>query len=287
MRALYRVGICGLAVACLLLAGCGRPAQTTNEVVAVSAQKIPLSPDDPAWRYAPEHIARLLPQDLVEPRLMKPSTVEVRAQAITNGAEMAFRLHWADPEQDDRPGPGRMIDACAVQIPRAIDPNPPAPQMGETGRTVDIVYWRADWQAALDGSRESITDLYPNASIDHYPFQAQSLEPGSEPQNEMALRYAPAEAAGNLRAGRRSTPVESLVAEGPGTLSPASESKVDGRGAWTKDGWVVVLTRKLPEGLSGRVRSQVAFAIWEGSQGESGARKMRTGWIPLSIKEAP
>jgi ethylbenzene dehydrogenase len=270
----------------LLLAACGRAPLTTTEVVAVSSQKIPLSPEDPAWEKVPMHVAKLLPQDLVEPRLINPTTAEMRAQAMTDGAEIGFRLSWADSAQDDMPGPGKFIDACAVQIPRKIEPNPPAPQMGETGRTVDIVYWRADWQAALEGKRETINDLYPNARIDHYPFQAQSLEPGSKEQQEMAARYAPAQAAGNLRSGRRASPVECLMAEGPGTLSPAPGNAANGKGARTADGWAVVLTRKLPEGLSGRTRTQIAFAVWQGAQQEAGARKMRTGWIPLSVREA-
>ncbi len=270
----------------LFLAGCARTPVITNEVMAIPSSKIPLNPDDPTWEKAPMNVAKLLPQDLVEPRIMNPTTAEVRAQALTDGSEIAFRLTWVDPAKDDLPGPGKFIDACAVQIPRKIEPNAPAPQMGETGRAVDIVYWRADWQAAMEGKRETINDLYPNARIDHYPFQAQSLELGSPEQQEMAARYAPAQAAGNLRSGRRATPVESLMAEGSGTLSPGPTNAVNGQGARTADGWAVVLTRKLPDGLSGRTRTQIAFAVWQGAQQEAGARKMRTGWIPLSVREA-
>ena len=270
----------------LIAAGCSRAPLPTNEVVAVTTREIPLNPDDPAWNAAPEHVARLLLQDLVEPRLMKPSTAEVRVQALTNGSEIAFRLRWIDAAKDDLPGPGRFVDACAVQIPRKIDPNPPAPQMGETGHTVDITYWRADWQAVVEGRGNTIQDFYPNARIDHYPFEARSLEPGSDAQREMASRYAPAQAAGNLRSGPRDSPVESLIADGPGTLAPAPEAGAKGRGTREQDGWAVVLSRKVPEGLSGRTRTQIAFAVWEGAQQEGGSRKMRTGWIPLSIREA-
>jgi hypothetical protein len=250
----------------------------------VPAAKIPTGPEDRAWDLAPEHIAQLIPQDLVEPRLLKPSTPEVRIQAIADRSEIAFRIRWLDGAKDDLPGPGLFIDACALQIPRQIDPNPPDPQMGQVGRLVDIVYWRADWQEALQGKRDSLRDLAPNASIDHYPFEARPLEPGSEAQREMAMRYAPAHAAGNLRGGNRKSAVESLVAEGPGTLSPGPDNGARGNGVRTADGWAVLLSRKIPEGFSSGTRSQIAFAVWEGSQQEVGARKMRTGWIPLSIR---
>lgn len=270
----------------VLLAGCRKAPAPTNEVVAFRVGSVPSSPADEAWKQIPEHVAKLIPQDLVEPRLMKPSTPEVRVQAVTNGSEIVFRLRWTDAENNDLPGSSRPTDACAVQIPRNIAPNPPAPQMGEAGHQVDITFWRADWQAAVNGRGDTIRDIYPNAAIDHYPFEAAPLPPGSPEQKEMATRYAPAQALGNRRVGPREAPVESLVAEGPGTLAPGPQNGAKGQGVRIKDGWAVVIGRKIPEGLAPRVRTQIAFAVWQGSQQETGARKMRTGWIPLSLGEA-
>jgi hypothetical protein len=271
----------------LAASGCRKgPAVTANEVVAIPSQSVPTKPDDAAWDAAQEYVAKLLPQDLVEPRLMKPSTAEVRVRAIANRSEIGFRLQWTDPQQNDTPGPGHFLDACAVQIPKTVAPQPPAPQMGEAGKPVEITYWRSDWQATLNGRGDTIQDIYPNATVDHYPFTAHSLENGSPEQKEMATLYAPAQGAGNRRVGPREVPVEDLVAEGPGTLSPAPVKSSKGAGARTRDGWSVVITRRLPEGLAPHVRTQVAFAVWEGSAQEAGARKMRTGWIPLLRQEA-
>ncbi len=269
----------------VLLAGCSKTPPPTNEVVALRVASLPAGPMDEAWKRVPEHLAKLIPQDLVEPRLLKPSTPEVHVQAVTNGSEIVFRLRWADPDKDDLPGSGRFTDACAVQIPRMIESQPPAPQMGEAAHPVDVTFWRADWQAYVNGRGDTIRDLYPNASIDHYPFEAASLAPGSPEQKEMATRYAPAQAVANRRSGPRDTPVESLTAQGPGTLSPGPANGARGQGVRTDDGWAVLIARKLPEGLAPRVRTQVAFAVWEGSRQETGARKMRTGWIPLSVRE--
>jgi hypothetical protein len=266
---------------------CRRPPRPVNEVVAISSTEVPLDPAAKAWDRAPEHTARLLLQDLVEPRLLTPSTPEVKVRALTSGATLAFRLEWADPSASDLPGPGRFVDACAVQIPQSVGPEPPDPQMGNAGRPVEVTYWRADWQAWVDGRGDTIQDLYPNASVDHYPFQAPPLQPGSAAQKEMAMRYAPAEAVGNRRAGPRQSPVEDLIAEGPGTLTPAPVTVSKGKGIRTKDGWRVVLLRPVPAGVAPGSRTQVAFAVWEGSKGEAGARKMRTGWIPLLIGAQP
>jgi DMSO reductase family type II enzyme heme b subunit len=269
----------------LVAAGCKKAVVPATEVIAVPAAQLPAGPSDAAWDTAPEYTAKLIPQDLVEPRLAQASTPDVRVQAMTNGTEIAFRLRWLDATQNDTEIPGQFVDACAVQIPAKLMPNPPAPQMGEAGSTVQIAYWRADWQAWVNGRADNINSIYPNAAITHYPFEAHSLDPGSAEQKEMAKRYAPADATGNRRQGPRQTAVESLLAQGPGTLTPNPSLVVKGGGVRTQDGWAVMIVRPLPEGLAPKARSSVAFAVWQGANKEAGARKMRSGWAPLAVQE--
>jgi hypothetical protein len=221
---------------------------------------------------------------MVEPSLLEASTEKVEVRAMTDGARIAFRLEWVDATKDDLPGIARYSDGCAVQIPVSTGPDVPAPQMGETQRPVEITYWRAFWQSMVDGREDSIKALYPNATVDHYPFEAASLQPGSEAQREMAQRYAPARALGNDMAGPRQRPVQDLVAEGPGTIRPAPETRSEGRGIRTDQGWTVVLSRPLPTGVAPGRRTQVAFAVWQGAQQEAGARKMRSVWVPLLVE---
>jgi len=271
----------------LLGAGCKKTPAPVTEVIAVQAAQLPTGPADAGWDTAPEYLAKLIPQDLVEPRLAQSSTPEVRVQAMTDGTKVAFRLRWVDHVASDAEKPGQFVDACAVQVPAKLMPNPPAPQMGESGNSVQIAYWRADWQAWVNGRADNIKSFYPNAEITHYPFQASSLAPGSPEQQEMAKRFAPADAAGNRRQGPRQSPVESLLAEGPGTLSPNPSIAVAGNGVRTQDGWAVMIVRPLPEGLApgSKTRTSVAFAVWQGANKEAGARKMRSGWAPLSVRE--
>jgi hypothetical protein len=251
------------------------------DVVIASASAVPEDPTDVTWNKAPEHAAKLILQDLVEPRLMKPSTAEVRVRAISDGKRVAFRLQWADETQDDTPKPGQFNDACAVQVPAKIELTVPAPQMGEPNKPVEIVYWNASWQAKVDGRGDSIQDLYPNASVDHYPFEARPLGENAPDQQAMATRYAPARALGNFMAGPAGKSVQDLIAAGPGTLEPASASTSIGRATRTNDGWSVVIVRPLPSGLTTDNASHVAFAVWQGGKQEVGSRKMRTGWIQL------
>lgn len=278
-----------LPMLAVLAVACGEgsaPAPHATEVVAVRRAALATAPDAPEWRAVPTFAAALIPQDMVEPRLLAPSTAEVRVQAMTDGTRIAFRLAWPDPTADDTPGPSRFSDACAVQLPARTEADVPAPQMGEPGKAVEVSYWRAVWQATVDGRPDTVAALHPHAAVDHYPFEAPSLAPGSPEQQEMARRYAPARALGNEMAGPRTRPVEDLVAEGPGTLR-RTEARSDGSGRRVDDGWAVVVTRPLPEGLTPGRRTQVAFAVWEGGSGEVGARKMRSAWVPLLLAGGP
>ncbi len=263
---------------------CRRTFVATPDVQVVTTKTVTLDANESVWSGAPTHVSKLILQDLVEPRLMEPSTQEVEVQAVTDGTTIAFRLEWADGSPNDLPGPHRFMDGCAVQLPLAIADSVPAPQMGETGKTVQISYWRADWQAIVDGRADEITAIYPNSKPDHYPFNARPLESNPQAQQETAKRYAPARALGNNREGPREQPVEDLIAEGPGTLSPNPQAFSKGKGVRTSRGWAVVITRPLPAGFSKEKSSQVAFAVWEGSKSETGARKMRSGWVNLLMK---
>jgi len=273
-------------VLALVAAACGEKAAThgaATEVVAVRRGAVTTDPAATDWRDAPEFPAALIPQDMVEPRLLAPSTKEVRVKAISDGAKIAFRLEWTDATRDDTPGVSKFSDACAVQLPAKTEPDVPAPQMGEGGRPVEISYWRAFWQSTVDGRQDTIQALYPNAAVDHYPFQAPPLKEGSPEQQAMAKRYAPAHALDNEMAGPRAKPVEDLVAEGPGTIHPG-KPQTDGSGKRGEKSWAVVLARPVPQGLAPGGRAQVAFAVWDGGHEEGGARKMRTVWVPLLLE---
>jgi hypothetical protein len=274
----------------VLLAACGgKPAHDATqatEVRALHRAAITTDPGDAAWQEAPEYRSALIPQDMVEPRLLTPSTQEVRVRALTDGTRLAVRLDWPDASPNDVPGPAKFADACALQTPAKPSPDAPAPQMGEPGRPVEITYWRASWQAVVDGRPDDIRALYPAAGVDGYPFDAAILAKGSPEQVAMAQRYAPARAVGNDLAGPRSEPVQDLIGEGPGTLRPAGQARSQGRGMRTPSGWSVVLVRPLA-GSAGVTPDLIAFAVWSGEHGEVGARKMRTGWIPLRVTEVP
>jgi hypothetical protein len=269
------------------LAGCGggEPQPAATEVRAVRTDRLPDDPADAAWQSAPAFRAELMLQDLVEPRLLDASTPSLDVRAMTDGQNVAFHLSWADATTDDVQKAASFSDACAVQVPRTTEPDVPDPQMGNPGKPVEITVWKASWQAWVDGREDDIRSVYPNAAIDHYPFEAPSLAAGSAEQREMAMRYAPARRLGNSMEGPRERPVEDLLGQGPGTLEPSPEQRSRGRGGRTATGWQVVIVRPLPPRLQPGGRSEIAFAVWDGNKQEVGARKMRSVWVPLSVGE--
>ena len=282
------LGFIFAVVLSIALAGCTKkgPPISDAEVKAVFQKTLPSTVEDKVWEQAPLHTAKLILQDMVEPRLMQASTSFINVQSVTDGRQMAFRLSWSDATMDDVPGPGRFGDAVAVQLPAAATPDVPAPQMGEEGKPVEITYWSAIFQAAVNGRKDNIQAIYPRAKVDHYPFEAPPLKAGSAEQQAMAKRYAPARSLDNAMAGPRTAPVQDLVAAGPGTLQLAGKTVSSGSGKYLKGAWSVLLVRPLPNGAQPGGRTQVAFAVWEGSHQEVGARKMRTPWIPLSFGSA-
>ncbi|UCF66536.1 MAG: hypothetical protein JSV80_12160 [Acidobacteriota bacterium] len=281
---LIRCGVVALLL--LFAASCGGPpGAPPSEVIVARTADLPQGPADAAWRHAPVYRAELLLQDMVEPRLIEASTSLVSVRAMTDGSEIAFQLDWKDDTRDDLPSPGRFSDACAVQLPVGISADVPAPQMGEPGRAVEISFWRATWQASLDGRPDDIRAIHPGATVDHYPFEAAGLEPGSKDRAAMRARYSPARALGNVMEGPRERAVEDLLAEGPGSLTRAESQRSDGSGRRSDDGWQVMIRRPLSEALTANGRGQIAFAVWQGAAGEVGARKMRTGWVPIAIEE--
>lgn len=283
-----RWGCGALAVLTVLgAAGCGAKQPPVppipTQVAVVNTDRIPSDPQDPQWAAVAAFPAALLPQNVVEPGLTKPSISEVRVKALTDGRQVAFRLEWDDATPNDLPQSARFSDACAVQLPAGTGAVAPSAQMGEPGKPVAITFWRAFWQSVVDGRLGSLKDLYPNATPDHYPYEAPVLEKDPAAKAAAVARYAPSHAEGSQMDAPPNAPVQDLIAEGPGSLAPVDPANAQstGRGLRTGKGWAVVIVRPLPISTNSPVLSQVAFAVWDGGKDEVGSRKMRTDWAPL------
>jgi len=278
----------------VLLGGCTSKAVQDPEQVTAVFTSAPLPFEDPSsrlWAHAPEHPAALVQQIIAEPMLTEPGVDLVKVRALHNGDWVVFRLEWSDTTQDLVPRTGRSSDAAAIQFPLGDDGDVPSFAMGEEGKGVRIWYWKSVWQddaqRAQAGAGDRISSLYPNAAIDHYPYEANSAA-----RPEMEKRYAPARAAGNpITVLPGAGPVQVLMAEGFGNTRVAPDQSARGKGQWARGAWMTTIARPLRGGadlgdLVAGKRSYLALAIWDGAKAHTGSRKMLSDWIPL-VLEAP
>jgi hypothetical protein len=98
--------------------------------------------------------------------------------------------------------------------------------------------------------------------------------------------------AGNaLSQPQRTWPIENLIALGFGTLTTHEQAAIEGQGVWEDGVWSVVFTRELTAAAADLASFEagsevtVAFAIWNGSNEEVGARKQLSSFVTLGLEE--
>ena len=184
------------------------------------------------------------------------------------------------PDPGDPDGVRRYHDAVAVMLPTAPG-DPPPITMGEPGKPVHILQWRATWQRDLAG-KSGVDQIYPRVVHDVMPDDV--LPP------ETAELYWVGRAAGNpLSQVERTTPIEQMVAEGFGTTTHLPQVTAQGRGVHDDSSWSVTIgfpTARDAIGAELEPAQQwfVAFAVWLGDQENRGGRKHYATWIPFSLE---
>ncbi|MBI2219125.1 MAG: chlorate reductase subunit gamma [Candidatus Rokubacteria bacterium] len=103
------------------------------------------SPEAAVWKRAAVTRVALQPAFPGHPSIVgTPSTVGVAVQALRTPESLYVRLEWRDATVDTTvTGPGRFVDAAAVQFP-ANGLASTTPFMGDPANRVNIWSWRAD-----------------------------------------------------------------------------------------------------------------------------------------------
>ncbi len=250
-------------------------------------------PEAAAWDQATPLEIPLSAQTVAKPTLPESRIRSLRAQALHNGTELAILLTWEDPTEDvSMVRVEDFRDAVAVQFP--LQEGQPFFCMGQPGGDVNIWHWKADWQADMTAWQD-VETAFPNMSVNYYPFAEADQGALPRPDEYTDPSYLPALAAGNLFAApNRPSPVEDLMASGFGSLiaQPPEEQNVGGLGLWANGTWKVIFHRSLasdqPHDVSfepGQVYS-IAFAVWDGSNGERDGEKSTSQWVSLQLAPA-
>jgi DMSO reductase family type II enzyme heme b subunit len=214
-------------------------------VVLHTAEAAPTDPQSPAWDRAPEVQIPLSAQQMQQPG--GGSTRDVRVRAIEDGQTFSIRISWDDDTKNDTLG-GLPSDAAAVQLP--IDPEHlPYQCMGQSNSRVNI--WQ--WKAALERETEQAV-------------------------GEGAIALAGA-GVRNLTSNGICKAVDT-----PGVL-PQARSSHDG------NQWHLVFYRALSKGdvgtapLRKEASTSVAFAVWNGANGETRGMKAVSTWNTLQFTQ--
>jgi hypothetical protein len=247
-------------------------------------------PESKLWGEAPAIFVPLSAQNVARPMLLDTRVKTVVARALYNRSQIALLVEWADDTQNDS-----MVrvqdfrDAVAVQFPLAD--GQPFFCMGQQGGDVNIWHWKADWQADI-AARQDLETLYPNMYVDQYPFADPNAGLAAGPATYLDANYLPALASGNLFAtAQHLSPVEDVIAGGFGSLTaqPGEAQNVQGYGVWVDGRWRVIFSRDLTsreaedaQFAPGKVYS-VAFAAWDGANGERNGQKSTSQWVSLQF----
>ncbi|HJW89018.1 MAG TPA: ethylbenzene dehydrogenase-related protein [Anaerolineales bacterium] len=247
--------------------------------------------DSPLWQQATAQEVPLSLQNVTKPYLLESKIRSVTARLLQNQEQIAVLVEWADETKNDAAlRPQDFRDAVAVQFP--LIEGQPYFCMGQQGGNVNIWHWKADWQADIV-ARQDMETQYADMYVDQYPFADPALGLAAGVADYQDPNYIPALEAGNLFASpARSTPVEDLIAGSFGTLTaqPAAGQNVSGFGAWSDGSWRVIFSRDLTSQeaddlsfASGKTYS-IAFAVWDGANGERNGQKSTSQWVSLQIK---
>jgi hypothetical protein len=280
-----------IAVAVALAFNGSALAQQVPTLSATHVQRVSTDPFDASWSSAPAATIPLTAQLVALPRLATPSISTLSVRAVNDGERIGFRLDWDDPTRDARAlQPTEFRDAAAVMV--VSSQGVPNICMGSPGQATNLWHWKADWQEDLDRGYQEVVDAYPNFYKDYYPYVT-GVPPFRMPVDfgsPDAKRYIIGQAAGNpLSQTARTSPVEELLSAGFGTTTHRQQQTVEGSGVWADGRWQVTFVRPLATtgaeaaNLAGQTQAPVAFAVWNGSNAEVGARKQLSGMATVRI----
>lgn len=274
-----------LGLAALLAAAPAAWAQTPLVAARVPGSGPITDPLAAVWKDARPVTVAMLPQTVTPPHKPDVAVTALTVRAVHNGGWLAFLIEWKDSTLSDKIILDNFGDQVAVQLPVDVKAPAPSPMMGNPGGRVNIMQWRAAFQADIDRGPRSIADLYPNAWTDVYPDEVLTATD--------ARPYAGALGIENPISRGTASPVLDQMAEGWGSMTVKPDQAALGKGLWKEGVWRVTITRPMvsddvnaPRLVPGD-RTVVSFAVWEGGNREVGARKAWAPWVPLVMAGGP
>jgi len=224
--------------------------QAKNTVVGASKLdgKLPDRPDDPRWSQAPPSTFFLVPQIIAKPRFFTPSNDTITVRAFYTDQALVLLLEW-----DDRT--------------RSVPGDPDSAKI-------------ADKPMGPDAVAVQLPVKIPTGMEKPYFAMGNAAKP-------VNLWYW------KVGTAKQPQSVQALIGRGLGKLTKrdTAAQKLVGRGVYKDGTWKVIIRRSLKTGdAANDIQLQagrfipVAFAAWDGSNGEIGAKHTMTTWYWLLLK---
>lgn len=235
-------------------------------------RKLPTEPTDNFWESLdPVRVP-------LNPLWPEPNQVyAVAVAAVTDGKKLAVLLQWRDElPQNTAIRVQDFQDGAALQF--SLSGKYGFLGMGDKDNPVNLWNWKAGWQAeAGGGGAPDMDSVYQSMHTDAWTF----------------TNYSTAHDAGNVISQRHKTPIEDANAAGFGSFKsqPIKQQNVQGKGVWHDGFWSVIFIRDLKSKDADDVKFvagksvPVAFAIWNGEQGDRNGRKMVSNWYQLILDD--
>jgi DMSO reductase family type II enzyme heme b subunit len=242
-----------------------------NAIRVLKVTKLPTDPMDAYWESLdPVRVP-------LNPLWPEPNQVyAVAVSAVTDGKKLAVLLQWRDElPQNTAIRVQDFQDAAALQF--SLTGNYGFLGMGDAQNPVNLWQWKAGWQMEANGDIPEMRDTYHAMHVDTY-FQPER-------------QFATATSAGNVLSQPHNSPIEDANARGFGsfTSQPLAQQNVAGKGLWHAGFWNVIFIRDLNSKdkddvqFAGGKPVPIAFAIWNGEQGDRNGRKMVSNWYQLIL----
>ncbi len=259
-----------------------------QEIVSKYVKEVPLDPLSSTWQKAKEVEVDLTGQLVTPPMHPSPSVTKIKVRSLNDGKSIGFLLIWNDKTEDRFHLINKFSDAVAVQIPYSPSSDYQI-TMGDKNQRVLILHWSAFRQENIERGYADVSKIYPNTTYDWYPHAVPPYKYPQDWSNQYALDYLGGERV--FKKNTFSTPVREIVAEGYGSSTWKDIQGAQGKGVYKNGKWYVVIRREFlepntsnPEWGPNR-ETFVTFAVWDGSNGEVGARKsLSYSWIKLKIE---
>lgn len=201
----------------------------------------------------------------------------VAVSAVMDSKKIAVLLQWRDElPQKTAIRVQDFQDGAALQF--SMNGSYGFLGMGDTQNPVNLWNWKAGWQAEAEGGGPPDMDsVYHSMHTDAWTF----------------INYSTAHDAGNVISLPHKSPIEDANAYGFGSFKsqPIIQQNVQGKGIWHDGFWNVIFIRDLKSNDADDVKFipgnsvPVAFAIWNGEQGDRNGRKMISNWYQLILDD--